>query len=147
MWGNWMMEKSTWGIHTTYSSPAITTVLSSWRMRTAGNEACQRSMHIQKGTTLNISDGIKVDLKQTRYQDMEQIHGSIQWEVFCGNNNKVWVLKRQMNNYLFLKSNCTQHRHSVDQLVSRLPLDNSNSQRRVSLQWIWHRCGETFLSR
>lgn len=53
------MEKRTWGIHILYSSPAITTVLRSWKMRRAGNEACKREMHIQKGTTLNIFDDIK----------------------------------------------------------------------------------------
>ena len=56
-----------------------------------GKEACNRAMHIQKGATLNIFDDIKVDLKQIWYQDMQQIHGSIQLKVFCGNNNKVWV--------------------------------------------------------
>jgi len=140
------MEKRTWGIHILYSSPAITTVLRSWRMRGAGNEACKRAMHIQKGKTLNIFDDIKVDLKQIWYQDMQQIHSSIQLEVFCGNNNKVWVLGRQMNDYWLLKSNCTQHRQSVDQLISYLWTTVIKSQRKVSLQWFQYRCGETFHS-
>jgi hypothetical protein len=71
------MEIRTWGIHILYSSPAITTVLISWRIRRAGNEACKRAIIYRKGTTLNIFDDIKVDLKQIWYQDMEQIHGSI----------------------------------------------------------------------
>ena len=138
------MEKRTWGIHTSYSSPTITTVSRSWKMRRAGNEACKRAMHIQKGTTLTIFDDIKADLKQIWYQDMQQIHGSIQLEVFCGNNNKVWVLRRHMNDYWLLKSNCTQHRQLVDQLISYLWTTVIKSQRKVSLQWFQYRCGETF---
>jgi len=119
------MEKSTWGIHILYSSPAVTTVLSSWRMRRAGNEACKRAMHIQNGTILNIFDDIKVDLKQIWYQDMKQIHGSIQLEVFfCGNNNKFWVLRRQMNDYQEQLHSAWAVGGSVDQL----PLDNSNKE-------------------
>jgi len=71
----------------------------------------------------------KVDLKQLWYQDLQEIHGSIQLEVFCGNNNKVWVLWRQMNDYWLLKSNCTQHRQSVDQLISYLWTTVIKSQR------------------
>jgi len=76
---------------------------------------------------------------------MEQIHGSIQVEVFFFNNNKVWVPRRQMNDY-WLKSNCIQHSQWISWSVSYLWTTVIKRQQKVSLQWFQYRCEETFHS-